>query len=156
MERIFDFFDELPNLIKRIPDIIIKHYNKIMLVINVLGFLITLLCFFSIILSVLFVIVFYSILFTIHAAGIFSPIIILTVLLVLNLIAGAAVERNKPVLGILFSLLCGSAGGFIAAHTTNKNYSRTKIINLIFNAHIWIIIGVIVSSLLWWFGYYNI
>lgn len=127
-------------------------YKHPYLIINAAGLLLVAACFAAEPLSLLFS---FAPLFILFYGGIIT-VIIGIVLLVINLIAAAAVESNKPVLGILFSLLCGSVGGFIAAHTTNKNYSKTKVINLIFNAHMWVITWFIVSCILWWTGYYTL
>ena len=134
MEKIFDFIDKLPDLIK-------NHYYKVMIVINVLGFLFALSCFFSDTLPLICAIVYF---FAFEIYWFIS----LPLLLIINIIAAIAVTNNKSVLGIIFSLLCGSAGGFIVVHTINKNYAQTRIINLIFNVHIWFIIWLATSFLL--------
>lgn len=62
----------------------------------------------------------------------------MTVALVSGIAAFFFIKNNKTIPGIIFSLLFGSAGGFIAVNTVNKNFSNAVIINSIFNICIWI------------------
>lgn len=118
------------------------------IIINVVGLLIALACFFSEILTFGLLILIYFVIFEFWFIG-------LPVLIVLNLISAVVVENNKKVLAIIVSLPFASFGGLIAAHTTNKNYAYTKSLKLILNAHMWIIVWYLVSQILWSFGYYK-
>ena len=70
---------------------------------------------------------------------------ILIFIIYINIAAFRAVKNDRPVVGIIFSILLGSIGGFIATRTENENYNKTKVINIIFNIHMWIIIWSIIS-----------
>ena len=132
MEKIFDF-------VKKHPYIII----------NVLGFLITLACFFSETLAGFgFILIFIIVLFS--AFG-----ICLLILFAINIAAFLAVAYDKSVLGILLSLPFGSLGAFIAMKTCNISHKSDKAIKIIFNIHIWIVVWIAVSFLLYLLGYYD-
>lgn len=108
--------------------------------INIMGIWITFLCIFSqalrefiasSILSVIFITINY------FALG-------LILIFVFNISAFSSVWDNKTLPGIIFSLLLGSFGGFIAVNTVNRNFSKATIINCIFNIHFWIFVWSII------------
>lgn len=58
--------------------------------------------------------------------------------------------------GVIFAALGGFIGGFVAVHTQNKDYSKKRTINVIFN--IWLYIAVIypiMVGILFLTGYYS-
>ena len=67
-----------------------------------------------------------------------NTIVTLPILTALNIIAFLAVKHEKKS-GIVFSVLLGFIGGFIAANAVNKNYFGAKAINIIFSIYFWII-----------------
>ncbi|MDE6709724.1 MAG: hypothetical protein K2J76_04465 [Oscillospiraceae bacterium] len=62
-------------------------------------------------------------------------------LIIVNIIAFLAVKKGSK-WGIVFSLLFGFIGSFIAVHSMKKDYFGAKAIKIIFNIYYWII-GVI-------------
>lgn len=58
--------------------------------------------------------------------------------------------------GVIFAALGGFIGGFVAVHTQNKDYSKKRTINVIFN--IWLYIAIIypiMVGILFLTGYYS-
>lgn len=58
--------------------------------------------------------------------------------------------------GVIFATLGGFIGGFVAVHTQNKDYSKKRTINVIFN--IWLYVAVIypiMVGILFLTGYYS-
>lgn len=58
--------------------------------------------------------------------------------------------------GVIFAVLGGFIGGFAAVHTQNKDYSKKRTINVIFN--IWLYVAVIypiMVGILFLTGYYS-
>lgn len=76
-------------------------------------------------------------------------------ILAVNAAAFMKAEDNKTDAAILCSVLFGSLGGFIAAHTVNKGFEKTETINIIFNIHLWISAYLAISYMLYSCGYYS-
>lgn len=124
------------------------------LTINTIGSMLVLLCFFIEPLAKLgingaFIAV--MIFLTKPAALMAASILILAV----NAAAFMKAEDNKTDAAILCSVLFGSLGGFIAAHTVNKSFEKTETINIIFNIHLWISAYLAISYMLYSCGYYS-
>lgn len=62
-------------------------------------------------------------------------------LLIVNIAAFFAVKKGHRS-GIVFSVLLGFIGSFIAVHSVKKDYFGTKAVNIIFNIYYWLV-GVI-------------
>ncbi len=92
------------------------------------------------------------------AAFVYSELIILIfaaiVFIFLNIGAGACVENNKKTGAIILSLILGSIGGCVAAHTTNKKFAGRKAMYLILILHIWLVLWIAVSYQLYSSGHY--
>ena len=76
------------------------------------------------------------------------------VFIFLNIGAGACVENNKKTGAIILSLILGSIGGCVAAHTTNKKFAGRKAMYLILILHIWLVLWIAVSYQLYSSGHY--
>ena len=148
MEKIFDFIDDISNYIEKHSDIIMKCSYVI---INALGSIITLTCFFCRQWAAFALILFFTFFEYLGIA-----LAILTILFVINIAAFFAVKNNQSVLGVIFSLLCGSIGGFSAAYFTNENFAKAKALKLIFNIQMWIIVWIVLPSILFFNEYYSI
>lgn len=124
------------------------------IIINVCGLLLVLLCFFvepiaDFGASVVFVAA--TVLTIKFLALIFTTIFLLAI----NVAAFYQTESGSPENGVALSVFGGSLGAFAAVHTVNKKHEKTKIINLIFCIHIWLLIYLAVSYLLYLFEYYH-
>lgn len=134
---------------KKITDIIKNHSY---LFVNMFGIFLTVTSLFSETMA------FGGVFILLLAAFAFSERIILIfaaiVFIFLNLGAGACVENNKKAGAIILSLLFGSIGGCVAAHTTNKKFAGRKAMDLILILHIWLVLWIAVSYRLYSSGHY--
>lgn len=120
------------------------------LTINIIGLLLAVMCFFSEQLAEYgFWLVFAAVMYS--ALG-----VCLLILLAINICAFYAVKNDKSVLGVLLSLPFGSPGAFIAVNTCNTGYKRDKAIKIIFNIHVWIVVWIAVSFLLFLSGFHDL
>lgn len=90
--------------------------------------------------SMLFIMLFFGI------VGIF--------VLIFNIAAMIAVSNDKPVAGVIFSLLLGGLGAFIAT-LFNPSYEKEKTVKVIFSIQLWLVIWAVVSFMLFELGYYS-
>lgn len=132
-------------------DFIKKHPY---IIINTCGLLLVLLCFFAEPVanfgaSVVFIVE--LIFITKFSVLIFTTIFLLAV----NVAAFYQTESGSPGNGVALSVFGGSLGAFAAVHTVNKKHEKAKIINVIFNIHLFISAYLAVSVLLYQFGYFN-
>ena len=114
----------------KILDFIKKHPY---IIVNSAGMLLFLLCFFAepvaafglktaFIIGMLFITGIIAILFIVCSIGAFQ-----------------AVKRDDVLSAVVFSILGGLIGAYIAIITANRNFSGIKYINLVANAYLWII-----------------
>ncbi|MDE6594415.1 MAG: hypothetical protein K2K44_00210 [Oscillospiraceae bacterium] len=91
-------------------------------------------------------VLFFLFLIALHLLGIF--------VLIFNIAAMIAVSNDKPVAGVIFSLLLGGFGAFIAT-LFNPSYEKEKAVKVIFSIQLWLVIWAVVSFMLFELGYYS-
>ncbi len=78
-------------------------------------------------------------------------------LVLMNVLSYEYIKTDYNNKGLIFAALGGFIGAFISAHKVNKAYSKTWIVNIIFN--IWLYIAVIyplMVGFLFLIGFYNV
>lgn len=132
MEKIFDF---------------IKKHSYI--IINSAGLLLFVMCFFAEPVAA----------FGFKTAFIIGMLFITGMLFILCFVCSVgafqAVKKDDVLSAVVFSILGGLIGAFIAKFTVNKNFTGTKYLMLVANAYFWIIAWLVATLALFYTGKYD-